>query len=68
MRQFTGSAATRVVETDDPINYAYVDGARATNERPPRPSPPVNNSGENWPTYGAAASVTAVVNKEVWYA
>ena len=29
MRQFTGSAATRVVETDDPINYAYVDGASA---------------------------------------
>ena len=23
--------ATRVVETNDPINYPYVDGARATN-------------------------------------
>jgi hypothetical protein len=25
--------ATRIVETKDSINYAYVDGARATNER-----------------------------------
>ena len=47
MRQFTGSAATRVVETDDPINYAYVDGARATNERAPRPSPPGSDLGSN---------------------
>jgi hypothetical protein len=28
MRRFS-VRATRVVETDDPINYAYVDGVRA---------------------------------------